>query len=105
MPVSDTRPTIHWTELPEDTTGGVLAVEWNTYRREVGRLLAEGHENRWVLIKGEIIIGIWDRREDAFAAATERYRTEPALVRQVLVSEPLLRLPTFMYRCPKHLMG
>ena len=92
--------TIPWTEIPEDTSGGPLSTEWNFYRREVGRLLAEGHEGRWLLIKGEEIIGIWDRREDAFAAATERYLRQPCLVRQILAAEPLLRLPTFMYRCP-----
>ena len=29
------RPTIHYTELPEDTQGPI-ADEWNFYRREVG---------------------------------------------------------------------
>ena len=32
---------VHHTELPEAGTGQPLATEWNTYRREVGRLLAE----------------------------------------------------------------
>jgi hypothetical protein len=91
--------TIPWNEIPEDTSGGPLATEWNFYRREVGRLLAEGHEGKWLLIKGEAIIGIWDRREDAFATASERYLFQPCLVRQILAAEPLLRLPTFMYRC------
>src|SRR5262245_60921326 len=44
---------IPYTELPEDTSGGRGAREWNLYRREAGRLLAEGHEGRWVLIQGE----------------------------------------------------
>jgi hypothetical protein len=84
--------TIPWNELPEDTSGQPQSTEWNFYRREVGRLLAEGHEGKWVLIKGEEIIGMWDRREDAFAAATERYLNEPCLVKQVLVIEPVLKL-------------
>jgi hypothetical protein len=97
----DGRPTIHWSELPEDTSGGPLSTEWNFYRREVGRLLAEGHEGRWVLIKGEEIIGMWERREEATAVADERYLLKPVLIRQVLTREPILRGPTFMWlnRC------
>jgi hypothetical protein len=54
------RPTISYTELPPARTDSPIASEWDFYRREVGRLLAEGHENRWVLIKGQEIVGIWD---------------------------------------------
>src|SRR5262249_24960502 len=86
------RRTIHWTELPEDTSGGPLAAEANFYRREVGRLLAEGHEGKWVLIKGEAIIGIWDTREEAFAAASNRFFRQAVLVKQIIEREPLLRL-------------
>lgn len=85
------RRTIHWTELTEDTSGGPLATEANFYRREVGRLLAEGHEGRWILIKGEAIIGIWDKREEAFAEADQRHLLQPVLVRQILEWVPLLR--------------
>ena len=38
------RPTIHYTQLAEARPGDDFYLEWNTYRREVGRLLAEGHE-------------------------------------------------------------
>jgi hypothetical protein len=84
---------IHWTELPEDKSGGPLAAEANFYRRLVGKLIVEGHENRWVLIKGEEIIGIWDARDEALAVATERFFQQPVLVKQILEWEPLLRLP------------
>src|SRR5437762_1438554 len=50
-------PPIPWTELPEAKPGEVFYREWNTYRREVGHLLAEGQAGRYVLIKGEQIIG------------------------------------------------
>jgi len=61
-------PTIHYTELPADTSSPIAA-EWNFYRQEAGRLLAEGHEGRWVLIKAERIIGIWGAHEAAYEAA------------------------------------
>ena len=85
---------MHWTELSGDTSGAPLATEWNFYLREIGRLLAERQDNRWVLVKGEAIIGIWDTRDEALAAATERFFQQPVLVKQILEWEPLLRLPT-----------
>jgi hypothetical protein len=91
----------HWTELQDDTSGGPLATEWNFYRREVGRLLIQGNDNRWVLIKGEEIIGIWDTRDEAFTIASERFFGQPVLVKQVLEWEPLLRLPLRLYSWPK----
>lgn len=84
---------MHWTELSEDTSGGSLATEWNFYLREIGRLLAERQDNRWALIKGEAVIGIWDTRDEALAVATERFFQQPVLVKQLLEWEPLLRLP------------
>jgi hypothetical protein len=85
--------TIPWNELPEDTSGQPQSTEWNFYRREVGRLLAEGHEGRWVLIKGEEIIGMWDTREEALVVANTRFLLQPVLVHQILSREPVVRGP------------
>lgn len=92
--------TIHWTELPEDKSEGGNSTEWNFYRREVGRLLAEGHEGRWVLIKGEQIIGIWDTHDEALRELNARYLMQAALVHQILTREPVFRGPTrwFLWR-------
>jgi hypothetical protein len=101
LPSAAPQPqTIPYTELPEDTSQGPGAAEWNHYRREVGRLLAQGHEGKWVLIKGEEVIGIWQSRNEAKAVALERYLMQPVLIRQVLSREPLLRGPTFRRLCP-----
>jgi len=97
-PIAGKRPTIHWSELPEDKSGSTLALEWNTYRREVGRLLTEGHEGEWLLIKGEDIIGIWSNEEAAYAVALERYLMQPVFIHQVLTDEPILRGP-MVFRC------
>lgn len=92
------RPTtIHWSELQEAPPNSPIGVEWNFYRREVGRLLAEGYEGRWVLVKGEEIIGIWGTREEAFAAANKHYLMQPNLVKQILTHEPVLRGPSRLY--------
>jgi hypothetical protein len=83
---------IPFTEIAEDTSGGPLATEWNFYRREVGRLLAEGHENRWLLIRGEQIVGMWDTEEEADRVRLDRYSWESILLKQVLTREPVYRV-------------
>ncbi len=90
--------TIHYTELPPGRPGEALTVEWDFYRREAGRLLAEGHEGRWVLIKGEEIIGIFDTCD---AARDEAYRRfliprQPYLMHQIQTRERVLRVS---WRC------
>lgn len=66
---------VHFTELPRAQAGSRLSREWDFYRHEVHRLLAEGHEGRFVLIKGETIIGIWDSQEEAKAVAFTNIRS------------------------------
>jgi hypothetical protein len=92
-------PAIPCTELPEAKPDSPLYREWNYYRREVGRLLAEGQEGRFVLIKGEAIIGIWDTHAEAKAAALKKYLMQPCLIHQVRSREPLLRLSPRLWRC------
>ena len=93
------RSTIHWSELPEKPLDSPLYHEWNFYRREVGRLLAEGHEGRWVLIKGDAIVGIWDTKDEARAVALARYFSEHSLTQQIRSREPVLRGPSVLWRC------
>jgi hypothetical protein len=84
-------PTIHFSELPEAAPGSRGAADWNLYRREVGRLLAEGHEGRWVLIAGEEVVGLWDTEEEANRLRVERYLNRPVLMKQILTREPVVR--------------
>src|SRR5208337_945349 len=94
----DTAPTIHFTELPPATPGNPVAAEWNYYRREAGRLLAEGNEGRWVLIKDEQLLGIWDTQDEAMAEGYRRFFRQPFLVHQIQEWERLLR-PGYHQRC------
>src|SRR6516164_6282824 len=73
------RPTLHYTELPEDTSHNPLAAEWNFYRREVGRLVGEGHEGRWVLIQSDAIIGICDTEAEVDQVRLQKFPGQPAL--------------------------
>jgi hypothetical protein len=88
------------TRLPEDSSGGRIAREWNFYRREVARLLSEGHEGKWVLIHGEQIIGMWDTPEQANQVRLEKYLLEDVMIHQVQREEPVLRGPTLLRKCP-----
>jgi hypothetical protein len=81
---------VHWTKLAPETNGPP-AREWNYYLREIGRLLAEGHEGRWLLIKGEEILGIWDTYAEANEAQSRL--SQPVFVHRILTYEPRIRLP------------
>jgi hypothetical protein len=83
--------TIHHTELPPAQPGDPTGREWEAYRREVGRLLAEGHEGKWVLFKGDDIIGLFDSKEDADDEARRRYLLQGRLVHQIRANEPVVR--------------
>lgn len=90
-------PAVHFTQLPEAKPDSPLYHEWNTYLREVGRLLAEGNEGRHVLVKGERIVGLWDTHDAAMTAGYQRFPGQPFLVHQVQERERVLRCVT-VYR-------
>ena len=66
-------------------------MEWEFYRREVGRLLAEGHEGKHVLIKGEEIIGLFATHREAMDEGLKRYLLTGFLVHQIQEWEPIFR--------------
>jgi hypothetical protein len=68
-------------DLPPDSP---IRTEWAFFCRELPRLLAEGHEGRWVLIKGEEIIGFFDNRLEARRVGTQRFGLAPMLIEQIL---------------------
>ncbi len=92
LPIRPAEPlAIPCTDLPEASPDSPLFVEWNTYRREVGRLLAEGEQGRFVLIKGERIVGRYPTEREALGSGYRMFPCQAFLVHQVLEREPLLR--------------
>ena len=83
---------VHYTELPEAKPEDMLGREWNTYRREVGRLLAEGQAGRFALIKAEEILGVYDSWEAAREVGLQRFLMQPFLVHEIRAEEPYLRI-------------
>jgi hypothetical protein len=82
------RPELKYTELPEAEPDSPVAEEWHIFRREVERLLSEGHKDKVALIKEGQPITIWDTLHDAAQAGWLLYGPGPCLVQQIL---PYLR--------------
>src|SRR5207237_10365756 len=91
--------TIRHNKLPPAPAGSPLAIEWNTYCREVVRLLAEGQEGKFLLLKGEEILGVYDTWAAAREAGLKRYLLEPFLVQQIRAEEPVLRVRGYSLPC------
>jgi hypothetical protein len=82
---------IHYTDLPPGNPESPLCAEWETYRREVGRLLTEGKQNQFVLIKDQELVGLYATEEEALAGGYRLFPGQAFLVHQVREREPLLR--------------
>jgi hypothetical protein len=89
-----------------DTTGftlpepfRVLAKEIATYYRELPRLVAEGHECKVALVRGEELT-VWDTSNDAFQYAGEKYGIGPYLA-QPIDGRDLDRLAPYVFPAAK----
>jgi hypothetical protein len=54
-----------------------------TYRRELPRLLREGHAGKYAIIREDQVVGVWDTVDDALQAAGERFGLEPVATYQI----------------------
>jgi hypothetical protein len=93
------RRTIPHTELPEADAADMLYEEWNTYRREAARLLAEDGEGKFILIKGDQVVSLHDTWDAARQAGLRLYLLEPFLVHEIRSEEPILRLRGYTLPC------
>ena|SRR5438132_1613739 len=94
-----TSQTIPWSDLPPANPGSLLAAEWETYRSEVGHLLEQGLEGKFVLIKGKQIVGVFDTWDAARQAGLEKYLLQPHMIHPILSQEPVLRGPSIFRSC------
>ena len=72
-----------------------LEQEQALYHKNLSRWL-EQHEHTHVLIKGAIIAGFYETREEALAAGYERFGVVPLFVKQVEASEPVYHIPNVL---------
>ncbi len=91
--IQSARRTIPYTELKELPEDNALYYEWHTYLQELPRLLAEGLEEKFILIKGMEIIGLFDSWNAANEIAVQRFLMQDILIHQIRSQEPLLRVP------------
>jgi len=56
--------------------------ELATYEREKSRLVAES-EGKFALIRGDVVVSVWDTYEDALQAGYTQFGLEPFLVKQI----------------------
>jgi hypothetical protein len=75
-------------DLPEAAAGNPVAEEWNLFRREVSRLIAEGARGRIALVKVGQPITLWDTTRDAVQAGRLLFGQELCLVQEI---QPVLR--------------
>lgn len=54
-----------------------------TYRRELPRLLQEGHAGKYAIIRDDHVLSIWDTIGDALEAAGELFGLEPVATYQI----------------------
>jgi hypothetical protein len=88
----DRLPTIHYTQMPEPMADSPSYREETAFRRELPRLLAEGNEGKWALIKGDEIIGVYDDFEDGYRVGLQRYLTQLFILQPVREWQPVLRM-------------
>jgi response regulator of citrate/malate metabolism len=93
------RPTIHWSEAAPLPPDHEIYCETRTYLQEMPRLLDEGHEGKFILIKGDSIVGLFDTVEEALRTGRTQYLFQPFLVRQILEREPLYRISPHCLPC------
>jgi len=96
--------TIPYTELPSLPLDCEYHHEWNTYRRNVARLLANGLEGTWVLVKGDNILAAFPAWKTAYLAGlamiAEKEIRHPFLLHQVRSNESASRLEEYRRQCP-----
>ncbi len=72
-----------------------LAVEIATYRARLPELLA--HEGKYVLIKGDEVIGFYKTSRAAVRAGRRRFGLVPMLVKKVVAVEPVIYIPNVVF--------
>jgi hypothetical protein len=98
VPSAEVR-TVHYSELADLPPNSPIREEWQTYRRELPRLLAEGQAGRYALVKRDEIIGIFSTLDDAVTVGRAKYLFEPFLAQPIREREPLLRIRGLSLPC------
>ena len=69
----------------------LVARELAYYERIKAYLLTEGHARKWILIKGDEVMGLWPSYDEARAALRERFPGQVLLLKQIVEKESVLK--------------
>lgn len=86
-------------QVPDPPAGVPFAEEWQTFKREVYRLLCAGNKGRFALIKGNQVVSVWDTQSDAIQAGRERFDQQPFFVQEVQLYVKPIR-SGYVRQCP-----
>ena len=79
------------TALPPGWVTGPLAEELRTFYAHKAELL-ETAKRRYVLIKGDDVVGLFDYQEEAFSEAYRRFRLSGFMIKQVQEHEEVITI-------------
>ena len=60
-----------------------LEREFATYRRELIKLIADGHGGRFALIRENAVLGIWNSPSEASEEGRRRFGMDPITVKRI----------------------
>jgi hypothetical protein len=78
--------------LPDAEPDDPVAPEWDLFRQEVERLIAQGDKGRFAVVKVGHPITVWDTLRDALHAARLLHGQQMCLVQEIQRYLPPLRL-------------
>ena len=101
LPLKETPPT-HYTELPDLPTDSPYYRSWNTYRRLVGQLLADGLKGIVIAINSDSILGYYPSMRMASSAIANEPTNpgEMILIKQIKEYEDDFVLQRLKAPCP-----
>ena len=79
--------------LPENLRS--VAREMETIYRELPRLLSEGEEGRFALVRGDEVFSVWDTWEDAVQAGYDKFGWPGNFIAQPIETADLERLASY----------
>lgn len=72
-----------------------LGSEYEFYKESKKKLLTEGREGKFVLIKDKSLVDFFDTEKEAYEEGVKRFGTDLFLIKQVLKEEPIERIQHF----------
>jgi hypothetical protein len=69
-----------------------LTAAWQTFRRELPRLIESGETGRHVLVTADQVVGVWDTFDEALKAGSERFGLDQEFLAQP-IDPRLLQFP------------